>query len=96
MDFVVVKIHTVCYPARARNYRLLEGVQTGSGAHPASYPMGTGALSPGVKRPSREAEHSSLFSAEVKNGWSYTSTPHTSSLGGTELNHGTNLPLRYL
>jgi hypothetical protein len=25
-------------------------VQTGSGAHPASYPMGTGALSPGIKR----------------------------------------------
>jgi hypothetical protein len=25
-------------------------VQTGSGAHPASYPMGTGVLSPGVKR----------------------------------------------
>jgi hypothetical protein len=27
-------------------------------AHPASYPMGTGAFSPGVKRPGREADHS--------------------------------------
>jgi len=27
------------------------GVQTGSGAHPTSYPMGTGAFYPGVKTP---------------------------------------------
>jgi hypothetical protein len=32
-------------------------VQTGSEAHPASYPMGPGALSPGVKRPGRESFH---------------------------------------
>jgi len=34
-----------------------------------------GALSVGVKRPGREADHSPTFSAEVKNVWSYTSTP---------------------
>jgi hypothetical protein len=34
-----------------------------------------GALSLGVKRPGREADHSSPSSAEVKNAWSYTSTP---------------------
>jgi hypothetical protein len=34
-----------------------------------------GALSLGVKRPGREADHSPLSSAEVKNVWSYTSTP---------------------
>jgi hypothetical protein len=33
-----------------------------------------GALSLGVKRPEREAEHSLPSSAEVKNMWSYTST----------------------
>jgi hypothetical protein len=33
-------------------------VQTFSGAHPVSYPMGTGDLSPRVKRPGREADHS--------------------------------------
>jgi hypothetical protein len=49
--------------------------QNGSGVHPASYPMGTGALSLGVKRPGREAEHSPPSSAEVKNAWNYTSTP---------------------
>jgi hypothetical protein len=45
-------------------------VQIGSGAHPASYPMDTE-----VKRPGREADNSSASSAEVKNAWSYTSTP---------------------
>ena len=38
-------------------------VQTGSGAHPASYTMGTGSF-PGVKRPGHGADHP--FSAEVK------------------------------
>jgi hypothetical protein len=35
-----------------------------------------GALSLGVKRPGREADHSPPSSAEVKNAWSYTSIPH--------------------
>jgi hypothetical protein len=34
-----------------------------------------GALSPGVKRLEREADHSPPSSAEVKKAWSYTSTP---------------------
>jgi hypothetical protein len=34
-----------------------------------------GALSLGVKRPGREVDHSPPSSAEVKNAWSYTSTP---------------------
>jgi hypothetical protein len=33
-----------------------------------------GALSLGVKRPGREADHSSPSSAEVKNAWTYTPT----------------------
>jgi hypothetical protein len=36
------------------------------------------ALSPGVKRPGREADHSPTR-AEVKNTWMYTFIPHTSS-----------------
>jgi hypothetical protein len=35
----------------------------------------TGDLSLGVKRPGREADHSPPSSDEVKNMWSYTSTP---------------------
>jgi hypothetical protein len=42
-------------------------VQTGSGAHPASYAMGTGGPLPGGKaRPGRDADHSLPFNAEVK------------------------------
>jgi hypothetical protein len=32
-------------------------------------------LSPGIKRPWRKADHTPPSSAEVKNAWSYTSTP---------------------
>jgi hypothetical protein len=53
-------------------------VQTGSGAHPASYPMGTGGSFPGSKaRPGRDANHSPPFSAEVKNEKElYLLSPH--------------------
>jgi hypothetical protein len=44
----------------------LHVVQTGSGAHPASYTMGTEDSSPGANRPGREADHSRTTSAEVK------------------------------
>jgi hypothetical protein len=43
-------------------------IQTGSGAHSASYPIGTGGSFPGGKaRPRRDADHSPPSSAEVKN-----------------------------
>jgi hypothetical protein len=43
-------------------------VQTGSGAHPASCPVGTGGAFPGGKsQPGRDSDHSPLSSAEVKN-----------------------------
>jgi hypothetical protein len=41
-------------------FSLLYVVQTGSWVHPASYPTGMGALSPGVKRQGHEADHSQL------------------------------------
>jgi hypothetical protein len=40
-------------------------VQTGPGAHPASYRMGTWSF-PGTKRQERGVDHSSIASAEVK------------------------------
>jgi hypothetical protein len=42
-------------------------VQPGSGAHPSAV------LSPGIKQPRREADHSPPSSAEFKNAWSYNS-----------------------
>jgi hypothetical protein len=44
-----------------------------------------GVLFPEAKLPGREADHSRPSSAEVKNAWSYTSTPHTSSWSGAYL-----------
>jgi len=50
-------------------------IQNGSGPHPVSNPMGTRGLSLGVKRPRCEADHLPPSSAEVKNAWTYDSTP---------------------
>jgi len=52
-----------------------------SGVHPASYPMVPGVLNPMVRRPGREAGHSPLSSAAIKNAWIYTSTPSIRLLG---------------
>jgi hypothetical protein len=62
-------------PAEAGNFSLHHRVQTGSGAHPASYPLVTRGSFPGG-----EADHSPPSSVEVKNAWSYTSTPHHTSM----------------
>jgi hypothetical protein len=54
-------------PTEAEDFSFSLYVQTGSGAHPASYPMGTGGPFPGGKAwPGRDADHSPPSSAEVK------------------------------
>jgi hypothetical protein len=54
-------------PTGAEDFSSSPCVQTSSGAHPASYPVGSGGLFPGGKvRPGRDADHSPLSSAEVK------------------------------
>jgi hypothetical protein len=62
-------------PLRAQ-FITLQVVQTGSGAHPASYLMVLGALSQEVKWQGLQADHSPPTSAEVKNicTWIYTSS----------------------
>jgi hypothetical protein len=47
-----------------------------SGAHLATFPIGTGDLPPEVKRQGREADHSPPSSAEVKNGGAIPPLPH--------------------
>jgi hypothetical protein len=54
------------FPARARDFSQFYSVQTSPGCLAASYPMGTVALSPGVKR--RGLDHSPPSNTEVKNG----------------------------
>jgi len=57
------------------NELLIKWVNTSSGAHPASYQMDNGVLSPGEKWPRHEADNSAPSSAEIRNMWNYTSTP---------------------
>jgi hypothetical protein len=55
-------------PAGAKDFSSILFVQTGSGAHPASSPMGTrGPFPRGKARPGRDADHSPPSSAEVVN-----------------------------
>jgi hypothetical protein len=55
-------------PAEARDFSSNLCVQTDSGVHPASCPMGTGGRFPGAKeRPGLDADHSPPSSAEVEN-----------------------------
>jgi hypothetical protein len=56
----------VRFQVGAGNFSLHHRVQNGSGAHPASYPVGNRGSFPGVKRPGLEADHSPPSSAEVK------------------------------
>jgi len=54
--------------------------RTSLGPNPASYPMGNRGSFPGGNAAGREADQSSPSSAEVKNAWSYTSSPHYASM----------------
>jgi hypothetical protein len=54
--------------AGAGDFSLLHSIQTRSGDHPTSYPVGTGAGFPRLKWLGCEADHLPSSSAEVKNG----------------------------
>jgi hypothetical protein len=54
--------------------RFFAPVQTGPGAHPASYTTGTGSF-PRRKRPRRDADHPPHLAPRLKKEYSYTYTP---------------------
>jgi hypothetical protein len=62
-------------PGRSTDSYLRRRVLIGSGAHPASCPMGATGYFPEGKQPKREANHSLPFAAVVKNAWSFTFSP---------------------
>jgi len=66
-------------------------VQTGSRACSASYPVGNRGSCLGVKLPRREANHSPPCGVEVKNAWSYISTPPCAFMAGYLFKHRDNL-----
>jgi hypothetical protein len=55
-----------------------------------------GHSSPGVKRPGREVDYSPSYSAEVNNGWSYTSTLPCVFMACAQLSIGTVLPFTFM
>jgi hypothetical protein len=62
-------------PAEAKDFSFSLYVVTGSGAHSASCPMGTGAPFPGAKaRPGRDADHSPHLLPRSNMSRSYTSS----------------------
>jgi hypothetical protein len=82
----------VSMPAGVRGFYPLQNIQTSSGAHPVSYSVRTRIFfPPRDKQPEREVAISPPSSAEVKNGWSWTSTPVYDFMMWT----GTYLPFTY-
>jgi hypothetical protein len=61
-------------PVVAGNFSPHSQVQTGSGAHSASYSICIRGSFPGVRQRLGEANHSAPSSSEVNNAWSCTST----------------------
>jgi hypothetical protein len=66
-----------------------------TGAHPASYPMGTGGSSLGVKWPGREADHSPHLVPRSRMRGAVPPS-NTSSWHGAYISIGTTLPLPYV
>jgi hypothetical protein len=63
------------FPAGAGNFFLHHRIQNGSGAYPASYPMGTRGLFLRVKRLGRKLTTHLHLVLRSKNEWSYIFTP---------------------
>jgi hypothetical protein len=57
------------------NISLLDNVQTASGAHTASYSVGTGGCFPMEKRSGCSARHTPHLVSKFKKSWSHTSNP---------------------
>jgi len=65
--------------ARESSFIYCEAPRPGHWTKHLPNPEYCGALSPGVRRPKRKANHSALSSAELKNGWTYTCIFHVRS-----------------
>jgi hypothetical protein len=86
-------------PAEAEDFSSILCVQTGSGAHPASCPMGTGVPFPEDKsRPERDAVHSPHLVPRSRMSRSYTSSPPSASMAciGTAFKHHVGCDLFWL
>jgi hypothetical protein len=73
-------------PGKVKNVLFSMSVRLALGIQLASYPNGYQGLTPGVKRPRREAGHSPPASVEVKKTWIYLYIQSPISLHGVVLN----------
>jgi len=62
-------------PDRGKSFPLLQNVQKGPGIPPSLLFNGYRASATGIRLLGHGVKRSPSSSAEVKNGWSYTSTP---------------------
>jgi hypothetical protein len=62
-------------PGKVKSFLLSTPSRPVLGSTQSPFKLVQGALSPGVKRPGRDVDHSPSISTEVKKTWIYTSTP---------------------
>ena len=74
----------VVFVAGARDFSILQSIYTGLGTHLPPNQWVLGALFPGIKWLSSEADHSAPSGAEVQNAWSHTSAFPYVFMSGTE------------
>jgi hypothetical protein len=85
------------YSRREQDFFFPYSVQTSSGAHLASYPMGTMGCFPQGKAVGAEADHSPPSSAKTKNGRVIPPLPRIFLRRGAEIiKNKDKLPLLYL
>jgi hypothetical protein len=69
----------------------LYNIDSGSGAHPASCPLGTGVNTSVQMSVGREVNHNHPYKIEVKNARSYTSTPQYICMAWCWVKHATDI-----
>jgi hypothetical protein len=72
-------------------FSVLRKVHTGSGAHPATYTLDIGTISPAINQLEREADYSLRSSVELRIRGSIHLLLYTSSWRGVQLSTGTTL-----
>jgi hypothetical protein len=82
-------------PGGAGNFSPHHRIQNGSEAQPASYPMGTRGYFPAVKRPGREADHSSPSSVEIRMRGSIFPLPQYAFMAWWSVKRSTGTTLLY-
>jgi hypothetical protein len=93
---IIVVSRGVRFPAGGKK-EVIPLRRTGSGAHRNYYPMRSGGVFPRrVKTSGREADHSPPSSVEVKNPWSYTSTPPHVLIAWYLVKHRSNFTFLFL